>query len=99
MTDSTVDSPWPDGKDVVFLCDTRSGRERSMLKSFVSKAKHPVGAAPPQWVQISLEGGEELDNTELTAVVGQPDSTYLVPMRVARLPDRGVAEWVCMFTM
>lgn len=89
MTESTVSSPWPSGKDVVFLCDTRSGRERSMLNSFVSKAEKPVGAAPPELVQISLDGSEEVDNLELTEIVGRPDSTWLVPLRVAWLPDRG----------
>ena len=92
MTDSTVEFSWPDSKDVVFLCDANSGHERSILRSFVSEAKGPVGAAPPRSVRISLDGSREIDNSELTQILGQSDSTCLVPLRVAWLPDRDTAQ-------
>ncbi len=81
-------TPWPATEPVVFLCDTKSAVERSLLEAWVrDNDPRPSGAAPADLVDVVLEGGTDADAVELREVLRRPGSTTIVPLRVAWLPE------------
>ncbi len=73
----------------MFLCDTSRPLEQALLESFVGQFEDPDTDSTPTFVHVSIERYHGPDDVALSEVLRSEDTTRLVPLRVAWLPDRG----------